>query len=127
MKITKEVEIPAKTIKATVKKIETTYCDFPECKNKVILRGSTYLGVKCRLCNRDVCYNHKNYDSYYSEDYPEYYCVICYDLWIPARTELINRQEIEYDQLMEQTKKESLEKNENNRNKTGNKNTQKYL
>ena len=123
MRVIKEVEIPSKTIKATVKKIETIYCDFLDCKEKVIPRGNTYSGAVCRLCNRDVCYKHKDCYDDYSSDYPEHYCTICYDLWIPARNEMNNRHEDEEDKLQEKIKIESLEKNEDNRNNCKNKET----
>ena len=75
MKKTSEVKVPAKTIKATTRKVESVYCDID---NVRIPRGSVY--GQCTLCNRDVCQQHTRRDPRDWGDYPARYCDICYRL-----------------------------------------------
>lgn len=88
---------PAKTVK-----IEKTICDL--CDLEAV---ST-----CCLCDRDICYEHKNYDRVEIGDYPDHYCEWCdelkFETYSEEKSKMENRHYEEELALEEKIKAESL-------------------
>lgn len=108
MKKIKTVTTPA--VPAQKKKVEVTVCDF--CTTTVPDHGSYGWFPKCSICDRDTCRKHNKVDPHNYDDYPDWYCEICYNLrygkYQDEYLDMIDKHEREEQEFMEKLKKESL-------------------
>lgn len=104
MKIEKTKIIPEQIIPSKEIKVKEIICDI--CKQDIA-------NHKCDVCNRDICKKHliEDYDRF--SDYPNYYCIICFNLLKDKYNKLFqdleNKYDVERDTIERQLKQESLE------------------
>lgn len=100
-KVIKEKITPAKKIEVYV-----FCCDVPECDQRAVRLNNR--ARECKMCARHLCEDHTAYDYYYSDDYPDKVCVICFSYLTPARKELFDRHDREEELMLRNVKKVSL-------------------
>jgi hypothetical protein len=112
MKTIKKIVIPAQTEKTIEKEIYT--CDICGKEREHVLT--------CIICDRHVCSGGYNSHCFHNDpdcfgDYPDQYCLICYDLRFKKYGKEIDQIESEADKkkelIIQKIKEESLKQYEN--------------